>query len=775
MIRNIVKRCVGKVNRFSIQQSPVVTRLNMHFNQFSTDILNTPSHAEPTNNPTNLPIKKISDGWDDSYLPDFDVILPKSRIESHPDRLVLELLKSKNHDEIFAKAEIIPDINGFNYWIENADFKFMEDIVKRMLAEEIRPNSSTFQLLANRIRNSGIDIPAMIELCSRLGISLNAEFYMVLVNNLYIQQVDALQGIPLDNRSDRKVFATLKFDKDYVDKVFSKSVLVALLKNYKDSPKQLIVLYNMLLAIHTNPVPAYLKVNSAQYMIKNAIRIHIFQDLIKEINKSIAIPNLATLELAAVNSLNLMDLEHCGKLLETMDTKKMPYNQDLFCRYFVAYLLVNEYEQSYSALERIIDLNLTPPENAIIRQLLACLVYNIPTDYIDQIHKKYNLTIKLNTVLKKKLLVNDNLIAYRLYTWMHSHGYKISPNAQKVLEQRILELRSNRATLLYLKDVLDFPIFESDWGADEELLLVEGLEMFGIGNWEHISEHIGTKNSKECNDHYQRVYINAESWPYPDMSEKFDMSPGKRLRARPPGYQVTKLPKCPRAPASQPVNHEIAGYMPGRKEFEHEFENDAEQIVKDIEITDEDTKEEIGKSNLTLDLKATVLDIYNTTLDRRAQRKKFVFDRGLTDFKKIQSIEKKRPKEEKELYQKYRVFAKMMTQEDFHIFMEGLTNELKLRQKINQLQEYIRMGVTTMKEANEYEKDKQSRINSKAAGYMTHIERSALRRSSSKLDDVSLSKIVTSNSCTTSASSINAPTQSFKRTRYYKSGRSRLT
>ncbi|KAJ3274611.1 Transcriptional adapter ada2 [Terramyces sp. JEL0728] len=283
-------------------------------------------------------------------------------------------------------------------------------------------------------------------------------------------------------------------------------------------------------------------------------------------------------------------------------------------------------------------------------------------------------------------------------------------------------------------DVLDFPIFEPDWGADEELLLVEGLEMFGIGNWEHISEHIGTKNSKECNDHYQRVYVDAESWPYPDMSERFEMSPGKRLRARPPGYQVTKLPKYPRAPASQPVNHEIAGYMPGRKEFEHEFENDAEQIVKDIEITEEDTKEEI-------DLKAVVMDIYNTTLDRRAQRKKIVFDRGLTDFKRIQSIEKKRPKEEKELYQKYRIFAKMMTQEDFHIFMEGLTNELRLRQKIYQLQEYIRMGVTTMKEANDYEKDKQARINSKAAGYMTHIERSALRRSSSKLDDLPLTPV----------------------------------
>jgi transcriptional adapter 2-alpha len=29
---------------------------------------------------------------------------------------------------------------------------------------------------------------------------------------------------------------------------------------------------------------------------------------------------------------------------------------------------------------------------------------------------------------------------------------------------------------------IDFPVFADDWGADEELLLLEGIEMFGMGN-----------------------------------------------------------------------------------------------------------------------------------------------------------------------------------------------------------------------------------------------------------------------------------------------------
>lgn len=63
--------------------------------------------------------------------------------------------------------------------------------------------------------------------------------------------------------------------------------------------------------------------------------------------------------------------------------------------------------------------------------------------------------------------------------------------------------------------MLDFPIFEADWGADEELLLVEGLELFGLGNWETISEHIGTKNSLQVAEHYNRVYVQSDAWPYP--------------------------------------------------------------------------------------------------------------------------------------------------------------------------------------------------------------------------------------------------------------------
>lgn len=55
-----------------------------------------------------------------------------------------------------------------------------------------------------------------------------------------------------------------------------------------------------------------------------------------------------------------------------------------------------------------------------------------------------------------------------------------------------------------------------------ELLLVEGLEMFGMGNWEQIAEHIGTKTRLEVAEHYEAVYVKSQDWPSPVCFVAFD-------------------------------------------------------------------------------------------------------------------------------------------------------------------------------------------------------------------------------------------------------------
>ncbi|KAH9929573.1 uncharacterized protein BXZ73DRAFT_90420 [Epithele typhae] len=138
---------------------------------------------------------------------------------------------------------------------------------------------------------------------------------------------------------------------------------------------------------------------------------------------------------------------------------------------------------------------------------------------------------------------------------------------------RVVELYSN-------------PIFTEDWGADEELLLLEGISLQGLGNWQAISEHVGTRTKEEVENHYLDVYINSPDWPMPNGRD-FDIDPAEfkeRKRRRISAMTTSAPPPHKVAPVSAPAIHEVAGFLPGRLEFEHELDNEAEDVVKDLEF-----------------------------------------------------------------------------------------------------------------------------------------------------------------------------------------------
>ena len=58
-------------------------------------------------------------------------------------------------------------------------------------------------------------------------------------------------------------------------------------------------------------------------------------------------------------------------------------------------------------------------------------------------------------------------------------------------------------------------MLEFEWGADEELKLLEGIERYGMGNWADIAEFAGTKTLQEVETHYLTYYINPPSGPIP--------------------------------------------------------------------------------------------------------------------------------------------------------------------------------------------------------------------------------------------------------------------
>jgi len=243
-------------------------------------------------------------------------------------------------------------------------------------------------------------------------------------------------------------------------------------------------------------------------------------------------------------------------------------------------------------------------------------------------------------------------------------------------------------------DHVTAPLFEEDWVADEELLLLEAIEMYGLGNWSDVADHVGTKNKAKCEQHYYDVYLNSSTAPLPDVnaplarpsSKKEEVPDSNSASASASASGVDNKPKSGLA--------SVVGYMPNRGDFDTEWDNDAEMIIADMEFKPDDTPQE-------RQLKLKVLHIYNQKLDARSERKQFILERGLLDPK-----EKKRTKEEKDIEDSVKVFARLHSAQEHEVFVEGLINEHRLRKRVEQLQYYRMHGVRTLQDAEALENDK---------------------------------------------------------------------
>ena len=255
--------------------------------------------------------------------------------------------------------------------------------------------------------------------------------------------------------------------------------------------------------------------------------------------------------------------------------------------------------------------------------------------------------------------------------------------------------------------------------------MLEGAENYGLGSWADIADHIGGYRTKdEVRDHYIETYVNSPNFPLPknaDPSDKklteeiprevFQVRKKRRIEERKEEAK-TAAPATPKQKptASVPACHEVAGYMPGRLEFENEFANEAEEAVQHMQFDPGDGMNyRTGELEPEMELKIVVMDIYNSRLTARADRKKVIFEHNLLDYKKTTNLEKKKTKEEKALLDKVKPFARMMNHTDFSDFAQSLNEELNLRQATSQLQDWRNQQISTLKEGEKYEHDKQAR------------------------------------------------------------------
>lgn len=288
------------------------------------------------------------------------------------------------------------------------------------------------------------------------------------------------------------------------------------------------------------------------------------------------------------------------------------------------------------------------------------------------------------------------------------------------------------------------PIFTEDWGADEELLLLEGAETYGLGSWADIADHIGGCRTKdEVRDHYIQTYIESLNFPLPVHAspddralideiprEEFQARKKRRIEERKEAAKnATPATPKQKPTASVPACHEVQGYMPGRLEFETEYFNEAEEAVQHMQFEPGDGIDpRTGQLDPEMELKMTIMNIYNEKLNARVDRKRIIFEHHLLEYRKNQNADKKRSKDERDLITRAKPFARMMKHEDFQEFCRGIEYEHNLRQAIAQLQEWRSVQITDLKAGEKYETEKQQRATRAPIGIFDRLQTSRISK-----------------------------------------------
>lgn len=231
-------------------------------------------------------------------------------------------------------------------------------------------------------------------------------------------------------------------------------------------------------------------------------------------------------------------------------------------------------------------------------------------------------------------------------------------------------------------------VFQAGWSADEEEKMLEGLEMYGVGNWEEVAKMVASKNAEQTEAHFMKVFLQSKVAPLPDQTL---LVPMDKTLTDEDGLSDFD-PKALRV-MHMHQQEDAAGWMAKRGDFVYEWDNEAEELLGDLEITAEDSRRE-------RDLKLSVLEVYNHKLDERERRKDFVLLRNLTDVKASTAIEKKRSKEERELREKLRVFARFLSPSDLDKLIKGLLDERAMRTHLDGRRDARMQGANTVAEAN---------------------------------------------------------------------------
>ncbi|KAJ8918360.1 hypothetical protein NQ315_008054 [Exocentrus adspersus] len=249
-----------------------------------------------------------------------------------------------------------------------------------------------------------------------------------------------------------------------------------------------------------------------------------------------------------------------------------------------------------------------------------------------------------------------------------------------------------------------FVLFEnSDWTADEELTLLESLAAYG--NWNLVAQELPKRTVSEIMDHYDYFYLQRNGSQHLPEVEIPDTATDP-LVVVPYRFRLTDSEDPPRYAPNTVGYQSLAGYNPARSEFENEYDKNAEDLLSNVEVIDENDPHH----DLMTKLQCSLIEGYNRRLRERQRWKNVISKHGLLLLRKTTSwlhrydLTLTRP-----IYEKMLRFMQVCEPLKYDMLMEGLHRVGELKLQISRLIQLRKKGITTLAEGKLYLKLNQLR------------------------------------------------------------------
>uniref|UniRef100_A0A0P4VP64 Transcriptional adapter n=1 Tax=Rhodnius neglectus TaxID=72488 RepID=A0A0P4VP64_9HEMI len=246
---------------------------------------------------------------------------------------------------------------------------------------------------------------------------------------------------------------------------------------------------------------------------------------------------------------------------------------------------------------------------------------------------------------------------------------------------------------------------KSKWSAKEELLLLNGIEQYGFGNWENISQHIKTRTADEARDEYMSRYVDGSigraTWPeaYEKRAKLADLIKDELPSSTAITHTVPPID-------IHPGDSSQLGYMPHRDDFDCEYANEAETLVSSLNISSTDDDE------MDTALKLAQVDMYIEKLRERARRKRVCRDYQLVS--QFFAARRDRPRHrhysngEQDTEDKLRCLCQFQTAQEHACLVKNVQRQRDLERRLSELMRYRKNGLTRMEELPHFEHEAKS-------------------------------------------------------------------